>query len=130
MQITLPIYYTQNFKTKKPKSFMLGLNWYRNAYFRLSNDVKRHYHKLIASQLDSDCERFNKPFLHYKLFYKNASSDMMNVVSVVDKFLLDVLQKNGVISNDNVRIYTKAMIEVAGQDKDNPRVEVTIKECE
>ena len=128
MRLTLPIYYTQHFKTKKSKMFMVGMNWYRNAHFILSNEVKHSYHELIASQLASNGESFNKPFMHYRLFYKTASSDMMNVVTCIDKSVMDALQDLHIIENDNVQFYQRSLIEVAGRDKENPRVEVTVME--
>ncbi len=128
MQMTLPIYYTQNFKTKKDKTFMVGMNWYRNAHYILANDVKNRYHSMIARQLHGINERFSKPFMHYKLFYKTASSDMMNVVDCIDKFTMDALQECGMIENDNVKFYQRAFIEVGGKDRENPRMEVVVME--
>ena len=35
--IELPIYYTFTKKTKKDNKVLVGMNWYRNAHFRNSN---------------------------------------------------------------------------------------------
>ena len=55
---------------------------------------------------------------------------MTNVISMIDKFLNDSLKENGIISVDNVKIYKRITGEVAGQDKQNPRVEIEIESVE
>jgi len=126
VQLTLPIYYTQTFKTKKDKTFLVGLNWYRNSHYILSNNVKCYYHQLISEQLNG--ETFKIPLMNYDLFYKTTACDMMNVVTCIDKFVMDALQSYDVIENDNVKFYKTMPTGVAVQDKDNPRVEITVRE--
>ena len=56
-KIILPIYFTQEFKTKDPKTFMVGMNFYRNAHHHLQNKVKVHYHSIVAEQLTNSSLR-------------------------------------------------------------------------
>ena len=51
ISLELPIYYTFTKKTKKDNKVLVGMNWYRNAHFRSSNQVKQHYHSLIHSKV-------------------------------------------------------------------------------
>ena len=55
---------------------------------------------------------------------------MANIISMIDKFLNDALKENGIIADDNVKIYKRITGEAAGQDKQNPRVEIIIEEME
>lgn len=125
---TLPIYYTQYFKTKKNKKFLLSLNWYRNSHYIIANKVKKHYHNLIKHLLVS-CKSslLNKKYkVVYTYYYKNKNSDMANVCSLIDKFTQDSLQDLNIVSNDNVQYCQEVIFKVGGEDKCNPRVEVII----
>ena len=64
----------------------------------------------------------------YMLYPSNSSCDLMNVVSVIDKFLNDALQDCGVIVNDNIKFYKHMIATVKEIDKDNPRIEIKITE--
>lgn len=125
--ITLPIYYTQTFKTKNDKTILVGMNWYRNCkvYFLL-NAVKQHYHQLVSTQLPPAIAGQYK--LHIDIYYKNPSSDGANISALMEKFLLDALQEYGVTQNDNVTYHLGTTWSVAGQDKLNPRAEITLQE--
>lgn len=128
-KLELPIYYTKHFKTKKDKTFLVGLNWYRNAHYFIQNEVKKYYHELVSLALrDFVVDTLTSYRVKYRLYYKNPSSDLMNVVSIIDKFLNDAIQDLGLVKNDNVKFYKKCFIEVVKQDKDNPRVEIEIEE--
>lgn len=128
-KLTLPIYYTKHFKTKKDKTYLVGLNWFRNAHHFLQNEVKKHYHELVILLLmDFEDDRIGKYRIKYKLYYKNKASDMMNIVPMVDKFFNDALQEMGLIENDNVQFFGDCNIKVGGQDKENPRLEIEIEE--
>ena len=54
----------------------------------------------------------------------------MNVVSVIDKFLLDALQECNVISNDNMKKYVYCEAKVEKKDIENPRLVCVISEVE
>ena len=130
INIELPIYYTFERKTKKDNKILVGMNWYRNAHFRSSNQVKQHYHNLIYSKVTQSQKLKDKYMVSYMLYPSNSNCDLMNVVSVIDKFLNDALQDSGVIVNDNIKFY-KHMIATAKEvDKLNPRIEIIVEEME
>lgn len=125
----LPIYYVQKFKTKKDKKFLISLNWYSLANRFLKNDVKKRYHKLVSEALDYASE--DKPMKHYKTSYKfyydKTNCDMMNVISVIDKFVMDGIREFGLIDDDSVKEYNRCVIE-AEEDRKNPRIFIFIEE--
>ena len=122
--MTLPFY------AGKRTKFMLGMNWYGVAHYRTRNSVKQEYHVMIGKVLPKNLKLKSPLATHYKIYYKNMKSDASNIVAVVDKFLMDALQEHGVIVEDNVKHYIRSSWEVVEQDRDNPRIEVEIKEVE
>lgn len=132
IKLSLPLYYEQTFKTKKSKNILVALNWYRNCDFHINNKIKKEYHNIIKRELIGGLGIYvpnkieGKYRVKYKLHYKNSQSDLMNCVSVIDKYLQDALQELGVVQNDNVKYYVGCSVEVAGQDKLNPRLECEI----
>jgi len=127
--LTLPIYYTQTFKTKPSKTFLVGMNWYRNVNPYLNNEVKKHYSDLIYAQLK---ELPTKPEFKYrltiKLYYSNPSCDGSNIFAMMEKFTLDALQKLNWVKQDNVKYHLGTTTKVVEQDKNNPRVEIELEE--
>jgi len=49
--LNIPLYYTIEYKTKKDKTILVNNNFYRNAYYRLLNDIKHFYTDLVIEQL-------------------------------------------------------------------------------
>ena len=126
MEIILPIYIKPK---KSKKEVFVGLNWYRNVNFYTSNDVKKQYHKIVYEQLRGVKQPFQKRIgVKYRLFYRRKDCDLMNVVSVLDKFLLDALVQAGMIKDDNVNKYISCHAEVGGKDVKNPRLVCIIEE--
>lgn len=124
-KITVPIYYEQEFKTKKNKTILVGMNWYRVAHFHVSNKVKNFYHDLIDSQMngviiDTPC----RP--HFSVFLKRKGTDGHNVRSVIEKFVLDGLVECGAIPDDTPEFISSGSWECS-YDKENPRCEITFK---
>ena len=130
LKLELPIYYTQEFKTKPAKTFLVGLNWERNAHYFIKNEVKKYYHSLIAKQVPTIDKPLTTFKVHTKLYYKNPSSDGRNIVPMIEKYLLDGLQECNILTNDNVKYDIGGSWEVAGKDKNNPRCEITVKGIE
>lgn len=124
--ITLPIHHTQNYKTKKSKTFLVGMNWYRNCHYLVSNKVKDHYHKLVASQVGT--RKFNKIKLNYKVYVARNGTDGHNIRSVIEKFFLDGLVEMGAIKDDNTQDYVMGDTTSYYLDKENPRIEIEIIE--
>ena len=107
---------------------MLGMNWYSEVGRYQRAKVKRDYHVIVGKTLPDGAKLQCPIRTHYKVYYKNPVSDACNIIAVIDKFLMDALQEYGVISDDTVKHYVQSSWEVVGQDKDNPRIEVTIEE--
>jgi hypothetical protein len=104
-EFDIPAYFVQEFKTKKNKKWLTGMNWYRNSHFAIQNTVKAHYAELIKEKI-TDIE-LSEPLLSYEVTYtynyKNVNSDMPNVTALASKFCNDVFQEVGLVTNDNVQ---------------------------
>ena len=132
IHLTIPCYYTQKFKTKKDKTFLVNLNWYRNSHFFIKNEVKQWFNTDIIRQLT---EIKAKPIkgmyeLAFKYYYKNANSDLDNVCAMANKSFNDAAQAYGLIENDNVKHCKCSCYYTAEQDKKNPRIEIFIRKVE
>ena len=128
MTVTLPIYYTQEFKTKPSKISLVGMNLYRNAHHFLQNNMKKHFQSLVIEQLPPVVEVIQQFTVTYKLYYKSPVCDASNIVALIEKFYLDAIKEHGLIIDDNVNYHINSSWEVIAQDKVNPRIEVTLKE--
>lgn len=126
VKITLPIYYEINYKTKKNKQILVGLNFYRNAHFHISNKVKEHYHYLIKEQIKK--EKIWEFKTSCNVYIKNINSDPSNIESLMIKFTLDALQEYWIIENDNIKYHKWTLWGIYEIDKLNPRCEIEIKE--
>ena len=125
IKITLPIHYTQDFKTKKDKTILVGMNWFRNAHYLVSNKVKHHYHNLVINSLPK--QNFGKIKLDYKVFVGRRNTDGHNVRAVIEKFFLDGLVEGGYIEDDSID-YVVGDTSSYYLDKSNPRIEITIED--
>ena len=124
--IELPIYWTWHYKTKKDKTILVGMNWFRNASHHPQNKVKKGFHELVIDQLDDTV--IDGPFeLDIQLFYKNPNCDGANIIALMEKFALDAFQEKGTIANDTVKDHLGTKWVIAGQDKENPRCLISIK---
>ena len=134
--ITLPIYLYLPYKYKKTQKknkdtwlYTTPLNFNES---RLMNrftytKIKKAFTEIVKEQVQGKI--YKTPIkVTYDLYYKNTQSDLPNWGSVVDKFFLDVLQKEGCIADDNVKHVIEKNERVISQDKENPRFEVTIIE--
>lgn len=75
--------------------------------------------------------RFVEPVgVSIKCYEPNAKRDPDNVIGGASKVILDALQEIKVLQNDNQKHIPCLQLELAGVDKDNPRIEVTIWEVE
>lgn len=125
ISVTLPIHYTQTFKTKKDKTFLVGMNWYRNAHYLITNKVKSDYHKMVYKQLKN--LTFGKIRLKYHVYVSRKNTDGHNIRSVIEKFFLDGLVEGGIIKDDSID-YVIGDSSSYFLDKDNPRIEIFIEE--
>ena len=125
INITLPVYFQL-----KNKKILVGLSWYRNAHYFESNNVKSYYHNFVELLLKGNTKKFDKYTIEYTYFYKNRLSDTNNVVTVIDKFLQDALILCSVVKKDNVICSVGTKINSSILDKENPRIEVIIREVQ
>jgi len=124
IRYVLPIYYEIEYKTKKNKTILVGLNWYRNSHHFLNNEVKHYFHEQVAKQYNG--EKFNQIELFYKVYQKRANTDGHNIRSILEKFVLDAFVQCGMIENDTTPKNIKRTATEFFIDKDNPRIEIEI----
>lgn len=128
IKFNLPVYYTNTYKTKPDKTFLLSLNWFRNAYYHEQNKVKAHMEELVHNQLKDIPFSYNAYKVSYTYNYKNAASDLSNVAPMTSKWVNDYLQSAGRVANDNVKHLKEEHFYVGIQSKGNPTMEITIEE--
>ena len=105
---------------------MMGMNWLRNANYYEQSAAKRDYHEYITSTVEPIDEPFQQYKVHITVFYRNAASDGSNISSLMEKFVLDALQDIGVVAQDSVHYHLGTSWSIGGQDKLNPRCEITV----
>ena len=127
-KIISPLFVTLPRKTVKDKRIALNMNTYRNLHHRISNDAKKAYSEALREQLEG--LSIQTPVeITYKV-YKGSKRrlDKMNVISVVSKFLLDSITDYGCWEDDNDDYVKTETILPTELDRENPRVEIIIKE--
>lgn len=117
-------------KAKLPKQFfILNLNNYRNAYYQTLNNTKKNYKTAIANQLKAVPVYTGPIKIHYRLFPQTKRlSDIGNVIAVHKKYFEDALVEAGKIPDDNYNHVVSSSEDFGEVDKENPRVEITIKQ--
>lgn len=124
--ISLPLFLEVGTKTKK--RYYINLNGYRNWCYRVSNVLKQQY-KQEVEEVVSTLPNMNKISMTYYIYYpNNRVIDLDNIGSVSAKFFQDALVSYGKIIDDNYKFIKDIKFEFGGVDKDNPRVDVVIKE--
>jgi len=119
---TLPCY----IKSGK-RNIPISLNWYRNAHYQTSNNIKRKFKNLIAPQFDGLTTIDSK--IHIKFVYyaaMNNSPDLDNFTSVSKKFFQDAMIELGLLKDDNVNHIISTSEYYGGIDRKNPRVEAFV----
>lgn len=127
-KIISPLFVTLPRKTVKDKRIALNMNTYRNLHHRISNDAKKAYSETLREQLEG--LSIQTPVeVTYKVYKASKRRlDKMNVISVVSKFLLDSITEYGCWEDDNDDYVKKETIMPTELDRENPRVEIIIKE--
>jgi len=111
----------------KDKRIAMNLNTYRNLHFLVNNQAKKVYKDLMKEQLEN-LEIETPVEITYQVFKPSKRSlDKMNVVSIASKFFLDAVTEYGCWEDDNDDNVKTEIILPTELDKDNPRVEITIK---
>lgn len=127
-KIISPLFVTLPRKTVKDKRIALNMNTYRNLHHRISNDAKKAYSEALREQLE-DLSIQTPVEVTYKVYKASKRRlDKMNVISVVSKFLLDSITEYGCWEDDNDDYVKTETILPTELDRENPRVEIIIKE--
>ena len=127
-KIISPLFVTIPRKTVKDKRIALNMNTYRNLHHRISNDAKKAYSEALREQL-KDLSIQTPVEVTYKVYKASKRRlDKMNVISVVSKFLLDSITDYGCWEDDNDDYVKTETILPTELDRENPRVEIIIKE--
>jgi Holliday junction resolvase RusA-like endonuclease len=127
-KIISPLFVTLSRKTVKDKRVSLNMNTYRNLHHRVNNNAKKVYSEELREQLEG--LSIQTPVeITYKVYKASKRRlDKMNVISVVAKFLLDAITEYGCWEDDNDDYVKKETILPTELDRENPRVEIIIKE--
>lgn len=88
--------------------------------------MKKHFQSLVIEQLPAVAEVLQQFTVTYKLYYKSTVCDGSNIIALIEKFYLDALKEHGLIADDNVKYHLGSSWTIIEQDKENPRVEITI----
>jgi len=122
MKIDLPleVYYSKN------KKFILNLNNYRNAHYRILSNAKKIYADNLFDRISYPT--YKEPVVLTYTYYAKSKRrlDVSNPCSIIDKFTCDALVKAGVLEDDSSKQIQKVIYKYGGIDKDNPRCELEI----
>ena len=111
----------------KDKRIAINLNTYRNLHFLVNNQAKTVYKKMMTEQLEGLIIEVPVEITYQVFKPSKRSLDKMNVVSIASKFFLDAVTEFGCWDDDNDDNVKTEIILPTELDKDNPRVEITIK---
>lgn len=124
IKVTLPISILSG--KKKIRKYHLNLNQYRNWHFQVSNNIKKQFKQEVKGFLDFSF--YGKIEIEYTYFAPDARvRDLMNYITVVDKFFQDALVEEGCIDSDDTNTVVKIISIYGGVDRSNPRMEAVIK---
>ena len=116
----------------KKKKFILNLNNYRNAHYRVLSIAKKTYSDDLVEMIEKwdDIPRFDNPVdLEYVYYAKsNRRVDVSNPCSIIDKFTCDALVRVGILEDDSSKQIKSITYVYGGVDKESPRCRLTIKE--
>jgi len=121
IKLSLPLFITNRSNKRK----WLTLNNYRNWHYQVSNDIKRRFKSKLFDQLDFRIE--GKVKIEYFYFAPDKRTrDLMNVISVIDKFFQDAMVDRGCIESDDLSTVVEVNSCYMGIDKLDPRLDVMI----
>jgi len=112
----------------KIKKHSIGMNWYRNAHFQVSNQVKKKYQDLVSEQLkEHRFKNYAKVKLYFTYYKKsNRKTDRANFCSIHEKFFCDAIVSMGIIKDDHDGIVKESHYYGDVVDKIDPRMEIEI----
>jgi len=101
------------------------MNNYRNWHYQISNDIKRKFKADIIDKLNFKFK--GKIKIEYFYFAPDKRTrDLMNVISVIDKFFQDAMVENGCIDSDDLSTVIEVNSCFMGIDSLSPRLDVLI----
>lgn len=108
--------------------FYLNMNEYRNTHYQILNVAKQQFCLQMTAEIKAaGIKPMPAAVISYDFFAPDRRRrDLLNVISVVDKFALDALVSAEILPDDNVYRVQYGTIRFAGIDKENPRVVMTI----
>lgn len=119
--LSLPLFITNRSNRRK----WLTLNNYRNWHYQVSNDIKRRFKSEVFDKLDFKIKGRVK--IEYFYFAPDKRTrDLMNVISVIDKFFQDAMVDRGCIESDDLSTVVEVNSCYMGIDKEDPRLDVMI----
>ena len=94
--------------SRKPRKIGLTMNWYRHAGHFEIDKVKSSYWPLTGERFKA-----SRISIEYTLYLpNNRRTDLMNWVSIADKFFLDWLVATQCLKDDSVREYSNVAAKV------------------
>lgn len=125
--VNLPSHISIWKKDGTSKKYALNFNRVKNLHGFEYNRIKEEFSRLVLPLIEQ-LSTYEKVELTYTLFTgSNHKSDLMNWVSVIDKFFQDTLVQAGKLPDDNYLYVPQIKAIYGGIDKSNPRVQVEIK---
>lgn len=109
----------------KNKKFILNLNQYRNTHHFPLNNAKKAFKEYLWHLVPKN--HFDAPVRIIYELYPQRKCDLMNVCSIVDKFICDILVEKGVLNDDSIHEVQEVTSRFIGIDKLNPRCEIKIE---
>lgn len=127
ISVNVPIHITLWTKKGTSKKYPLNFNRFRQLHIYEYGHLKEEWNRIVLP-LVQHLPKLDKVEITYTLFTgSNQKSDLMNWISVVDKFFQDTLVKAGKLPDDNYD-FVPLIHAIWGEvDKSNPRVQVEIK---
>ncbi len=118
--ISLPLFIHKSGRRK-----WITMNSYRNWHYQVSNDIKRRFKSDISRELNFIIE--GKLKIEYFYFAPDKRKrDLMNVISVVDKYFQDAMVDYGCIESDDLSVVVEVNSCYMGIDRQDPRLDVII----
>ena len=119
MKIDLPL----EVHYSKKKKFILNLNNYRNAHYRVLSISKRLYSDNLVPRLKG-FDRFTEPVSLTYTYYARSKRrlDISNPCSIIDKFACDALVKAEILEDDSFKQIKEVVYKFGGLRKTIPDV--------
>jgi hypothetical protein len=135
MKIILPFSVDLPRKKGPAKTWILGLNRYRNTHHFTLNAAKIAWKENLRRAFFEGDRRapeltlYDSPpfrFTYTAFPASNRKFDLGNVLSIVQKFTDDALIEFGIIPDDSYKVIPVVVYQFGRVDKTNPRVELVI----